>query len=197
MISEGLFRLEALQELANIGGGNAATSLSKLVGKPIQMTIPTVEEMAYEKVFQTLRSEEEVVKAVMMELRGNAGGVFLFVMSEESAADWAGLLFNGEEQSSNELIESALKELVNILVHSFLNAVIQILGVNLLSSVPIMMEDMFGSILSSLYMEQEQYDDQVIILKNAFYCEGDQIEGSLYFVPKPGVLETLVTLLGV
>lgn len=192
-----LLRLDALQELVNIGGGNAATSVSSLIEKPVQMSIPTVAEMDYEEVFETVKSEADNVKAVLMKLTGEGQGTFLFVMSEESAKDWTDLLFQGKQPQSEELMDSALKELVNILVHSFLNAVIQVLGVNLLASVPILIEDMFGSILSSLYMDQQQYDNQVIILKTAFFCEGEHIEGSLYFVPGPGILETLLELMGV
>lgn len=197
MMSESLFRLNALQELVNIGGGNAATSLSKLIGKPVHMSLPTVEEMPYEHVFQSVRSDADFVKAILMPLSDTNQGSFLFVMSEESAEDWTRLLFYGEQNLSKELTDSALQELVNILVHSFLNAVIDLLGVNLMAKVPILIEDMFGSILSSLYMEQQHYDECVIILKTAFFCEGEQIEGSLYFVPGPGILEKLLHLMGV
>src|SRR5699024_2652107 len=114
MMQSTVCKLDALQELVNIGGGHAATSVSKLVGRPIQMDVPTVEEMAYEEVFQHLRAEDEVVKAVLMKLVGNDEGAFLFVMSEESSKDWARLLFAGEENQTAELVESALKELVNI-----------------------------------------------------------------------------------
>lgn len=196
MTSNTLFRLEALQELVNIGGGNAATSLSKLIGKPIRMELPTAGEMSYETVFDTFHSDADSVKAVLITLSEAEQGCFLFVMGKESAADWTRLLFEGAEVSE-ELQESALKELVNIVVHSFLNAVIVLLGLNIIATVPILIEDMFGSILSSLYMEQHQYEERIIILKTAFFCEGEHIGGSLYFVPGPGVLEKLVQLMSV
>ncbi|PJH64246.1 chemotaxis protein CheC, partial [Salmonella enterica] len=40
----------ALKEIINIGGGNAATSLSKLIQQPVKMDVPTLEIMAYEEV---------------------------------------------------------------------------------------------------------------------------------------------------
>ena len=35
--------IDCLREVVNIGGGNAATSLSKLMDKPINMRVPIIE----------------------------------------------------------------------------------------------------------------------------------------------------------
>ena len=98
---------------------------------------------------------------------------------------------------NDELIDSGLKELVNILVSSFLNAVSKMLDANLVSSVPQLIQDMFGAIISSLYIETGQYDENIMIIKNEFYYLGDRMETSLYFVPNPGVLEKLFEKIGV
>lgn len=98
---------------------------------------------------------------------------------------------------SESLAESALKELVNILVHSFLNAIIKLLDIQLSTSVPLLTKDMFGAIMSSVYLEEGQYEDSIMIIKNEFCYAGDRLESSLYFVPQPGVLERMFKLLGV
>lgn len=95
------------------------------------------------------------------------------------------------------MIDSALKELANILVNSFLNAVTKLLDINLLTSIPLLTRDMFGAIVSSVYMESGQYDDTILILKNEFYYMGERMEAALYFVPTPGVLDKLFSVLGV
>ncbi len=188
-------RLDALQEIVNIGGGNAATSLSQLINKSVQMDIPTIEFMEYEKVYETICSEDEQVRAILMKLLGQEG-VFLFVLSPDDAVKIADMVLPESVEASEELVDSANKELVNILVNSFLNALNKMLGVDLIASVPVAAQDMFGSILSSVYIEQEQYDSQIFIIKNEFYSDGNKIEGALYFVPKPGVLEKLFETLG-
>lgn len=192
-----LMRLDALQEVVNIGGGNAATSLAQLIGNPVDMDVPTIEMMDYEQVFTDIRAEDEVVRAVMMRLLGKEEGIFLFVTNPGDAEKLAKMMMPEGIDITSEIIDSAEKELVNILVNSFLNAVMQMIDVHLITSVPMMAEDMFGSILSSVYLEQEQYDNQILILKNKFSSLGHKIEGSLYFVPKPGVLELLLERLGV
>jgi chemotaxis protein CheC len=71
------------------------------------------------------------------------------------------------------------------------------LDINLISSVPAIAVDMFGAILSSAYMESEQFDENVMIIKNEFIYEGDKVDSSLYFIPRPGVLDSLFKLIGV
>lgn len=192
-----LFRLDALQEIINIGGGNAATSLSKLIERKVEMEVPTLEIMEYDQIYQEIRKEDEVVKAVLMNLVGDREyGVFLFVANPVNAEKLAQMITPTEVELTNELIDSAVSEIVNILVHSFMTAIMKIIDIKMVSTVPIMAEDMFGSIISSVYMEQEQYDQQILIIKNEYYSLGHKIEGSLYFVPKPGVLELLLQQLG-
>ncbi|WP_208560880.1 chemotaxis protein CheC [Marinilactibacillus kalidii] len=196
---DSLLRLDALQELVNIGGGNAATSLSKLIDRKVEMDVPTLEIMDYDEVFQKIRGEEEVVKAVLMNALGDEEeyGIFLFVVDPSDADQLASMIMPEGIELTDELIDSSISELVNILVHSFITAVMKVIDTMIISTVPIMLEDMFGSIVSSVYMEQEQYDQNIFIIKNEFYSLGHKIEGSLYFVPKPGVLELLLRHLGV
>ncbi|MFL2121178.1 chemotaxis protein CheC [Marinilactibacillus psychrotolerans] len=194
---EYLFRFDALQEIINIGGGNAATSLSKLIERKVEMEVPTLEIMEYDQIYQEIRKEDEVVKAVLMNLVGDREyGVFLFVANPANAEKLAQLITPAEVELTDELIDSAVNEIVNIIVHSFMTAIMKIIDIKMVSSVPIMAEDMFGSIISSVYMEQEQYDQQILIIKNEYYSLGHKIEGSLYFVPRPGVLELLLQQLG-
>ena len=74
--------VSALKEIINVGGGNAATSLSKLIKKPVKMDVPTLELMEYEEVYQSILADDEEVKVVIMQLLGGEGS-FLFVASPE------------------------------------------------------------------------------------------------------------------
>lgn len=173
-----------LKEVINIGGGNAATSLSQLINQEVKMDVPVLELMEYEEVFKTIRSEDTAVKVVLIRLI-NGEGSFIFVMEPKDAEEIAKMMFSKDMEISEELVDSAVKELVNILVNSFLNATMKILNIDLIASIPVVMMDMFGSVLTSLYMEQNHYDSKIIIIKNEFWSMGEKIEGSLYFVPNP------------
>jgi len=189
--------LDVLKEIINIGGGHAATSLSQLIDKPVHMTVPVIEMMAYEDVYEQIMAEETVIKAIVIKMMGDAEGVFLFTVDQQFSKDLVSMMLPDNTPYSEAMADSALQELVNILVNSFLNAVMKLMDRNLVTSVPLIIEDMFGAIMSSIYMEQNQYDDSIMIIKNEFYYLGDRLESSLYFVPKPGIIEKMLQVLTV
>lgn len=190
-------QLDFIKELINIGGGNAATSISHLIKKPVNMAVPTIELLSYNEVYEKTIAEDIMVNAVVIRMLGDAEGIFLFVSTPESSNNLIDMMIPSETVITEELSDSAIKELVNILVGSFLNAISQIVKINLISSEPFAAEEMFGAILSSVYIESEQYEDNIMIIKNEFFYQGDRINSSLYFVPKPGVLANIFKIIGV
>ncbi len=190
-------QLDVLKELANIGGGNAATAISQLVGKFVNMNVPTIDILDYNDIYEKIMAEDTEVVAVSMSVMGMESGNFLFVTTPKNAEILVRMMMPEGVQLSDELEYSAISELVNIVVTSYLNALSRMLDLSLISSVPALTVDMFGAILSYAYMESEQYDDQVMIIKNEFTYDGAKVESSLYFIPKPGVLDSLFKKIGV
>lgn len=190
-ISTDLFINSALKEVVNIGGGNAATSLSELINQRVRMDVPTLELMEYEEVFENIKAEETAVKVVLIRLIKGEGS-FIFVVEPNDAQELAKIMYSSSDVLSDQLVNSALKELANILVNSFLNATMKVLNTDLIASVPVITEDMFGSVLTSLYMEQSHFDSKIVIIKNEFWSMGEKLEGSLYFVPNPVFIEETI-----
>lgn len=190
-------QIDCLREVVNIGGGNAATSLSRLLNKRIDMTVPIIEVLSYEEVYTSIMAEDKVVNSVIMNMMGDGEGIFVFIASMDATESLAKMMMQSEEEVSDEIKNSALVELVNITVSSFLNATSKMIDANLITSIPFKITDMFGAVLSSVYMETEYFDENIMIIKNEFSYNGNRIETSLYFVPRPGVLEKLFKTLGV
>jgi chemotaxis protein CheC len=185
-----------MKELVNIGGGHAATSISSLINTKVDMIVPLIEIMEYEELYARIMSEDKIVYSVTTQILGNGGGVFLFALPEESANQISQMMLLNSMEKTQELIESSIKELVNIIVNSFLNAISELLNIRLMSSIPNLTIDMFGSIISSLYMAYDQYDEEVLIIKNEFFYSGNQMDAYLYFIPETGVLEKLFKAIG-
>lgn len=190
-------QLDVLKELINIGGGHGATSLSQLITRPVNMSVPIIEIMAYDDLYAQIMAEDETVYGVVSQVYGDAGGVFLFALTEDATEMVTNMMLPSGINATPELKESAVKELVNIMVNSFLMAIGKELNLSIVSSVPMLQVDMFGSLISSLYLALNQYEEQVMIIKNEFLYEGDTLEASLYFIPNEGVLEKLFKLIGV
>ena len=189
-------QIDAMKELVNIGGGHAATSISSLINTKVDMIVPLIEIMEYEELYARIMSEDKIVYSVTTQILGNGGGVFLFALPEESANQISQMMLLNSMEKTQELIESSIKELVNIIVNSFLNAISELLNIRLMSSIPTLTIDMFGSIISSLYMAYDQYDEEVLIIKNEFFYSGNQMDAYLYFIPETGVLEKLFKAIG-
>lgn len=189
-------QIDAMKELVNIGGGHAATSISSLINTKVDMIVPLIEIMEYEELYTRIMSEDKIVYSVTTQILGNGGGVFLFALPEESANQISQMMLLNSMEKTQELIESSIKELVNIIVNSFLNAISELLNIRLMSSIPNLTIDMFGSIISSLYMVYDQYDEEVLIIKNEFFYSGNQMDAYLYFIPETGVLEKLFKAIG-
>lgn len=45
-----VFQMDVLKEVGNIGAGNAATALSQLLNRPIDMGVPTVQMLPLKKL---------------------------------------------------------------------------------------------------------------------------------------------------
>lgn len=190
-------QLDFIKELTNIGGGNAATSISQLIKKPVNMNVPIIEIITYEELYETTMAEDTVVNAVIMKMFGDAEGTFLFVTSDDALDNLIHMMLPEGIALTEELSQSGVKELVNILVTTFINAISKMIDLNLVSSVPVLATEMFGAILSSVYMESEQYDENIMVIKNEFIYLDDIIDASLYFVPKPGVLSKFFEIIGI
>lgn len=185
-------QLDILKELINIGGGNAATSIAQMIETRVHMDLPTLEKMNYEEIFTEIMPEEQIVKAVIVRVGGSLEGMFLFVIENEEIEILLEKLLK-KEISDKELCDSAIREFVNILVNSYLNALSTFMNQRFYSSVPLVVEDMFGALLSSAYLEEEQYEEEFYIIKNEFLLNGNKLESSLYFVPKVGILEKFLS----
>lgn len=192
----GLMEMDALKEVANVGGGNAATAISILVNKTIHMDVPQLEILDYDEIYEQIMDEEEMVMAGAMRIMGDGEGSFLFVVKCEDAKKIFQMMMPGIEEITEPLAFSALGEFVNILGSSYLNAVARLLDVTLISGVPAVTKDMFGAILSTSYIMSDQYDEQVMIIKNEFIYDEMKVESSLYFIPRPGVLDQLIQKIG-
>lgn len=52
------FKMDVLKEVGNIGAGNAATALSQLLGKPIDMAVPKVQLLSFEEITEKVGEQK-------------------------------------------------------------------------------------------------------------------------------------------
>ncbi|WP_345739387.1 chemotaxis protein CheC [Virgibacillus salarius] len=63
---------DVLREIGNIGAGNAATSMSKLLNRKIDMEVPSVNVVSYDEMMELLGGPDEVIVALLFRIQGVA-----------------------------------------------------------------------------------------------------------------------------
>lgn len=145
------FQLDVLKEVGNIGAGHAATALSTLLSKPVDMTVPSVRLVPFESIAESVGGDEQIVLAVFLRVLGDAPGNMFFIMDTASAKNllrsMAGMDITSYEKFS-EMEYSALGEIGNILVGSYVSSLADFTGLSLSPTVPSLAIDMAGAVLS-------------------------------------------------
>jgi chemotaxis protein CheC len=189
--------LDGLKEIVNVGGGNAATSISQMINSRVDMDVPEVEVMAYDELYQKIIADDVEMHAVLSKIVGDIDGALLFVIADESGQKIAKMMLGSDDNPSNEIIASAVTELTNILFNSFLRAIGDMLQIQLIASLPISRYDFFGAIISSAYMAFDHYDEQILVIHNEFTYNNENLDASLFLIPGEGVLDKIFKALGI
>lgn len=161
-------QVDALTEVANIGSGHAATSLSQLVGKKVMVRVPKILTGSLEDVILRIADPNDVVASVLLYFLGDLTGRNLLLFPYEDAQDLTALLMPENQENTVELQESLLKEVANILSCSYMNALGELLGLLILPSVPGMIIDMVGAVLSSVVVEFGKEKDFIFCIETEF-----------------------------
>jgi len=199
------FQLDMLKEIGNIGAGNAATSLSKLINKRVDMQVPSVKIVAFQEVMNIIGGPDQMIVAILFQVQGDISGTVYFILSKNEAEKLINQmipsqqmdLFNGEE--INELSASVLREVGNILTGSYLTALSDFLKVNVHPSIPYFSVDMAGAILTVGLIELSQVTDYAIIIDTKMNGieAGNGVNGQFFFMPEPKSVSKVFKTLGI
>ena len=132
--------LDILKEVSNIGAGHAATALSQLIGRRINLEVPEVVLEDISKVAQIAGGADALVAGLYFQILGDARGNIFMIFPAASARAIVALATGQEELTElrDEMSVSAIKEVGNILASAFLSAIGQLTGLTLIPSVPLL-----------------------------------------------------------
>ena len=187
--------LDLLKEVSNIGAGNAATALARMLGEVITLTIPEVRVLELGAVADALGGPERVVVAIHLGVQGEARGNLLLTFAPDSATQLlARLGLPGSRlESPSPLETSALREVGNILGGTYLTALSRLLHRHLVPTVPGLAVDMAGAVVDLLLSELAGVSSQALVLETTFAeVRGGGVRGSIYFLPHPDGLTALL-----
>lgn len=194
------FQMDVLKEVGNIGAGNAATALSQLLNRPIDMGVPTVQMLPFEEVAEKVGGDERIVVTVFLRVEGEAPGNLFFMMTPEAAK----MLLNRlagfdlkEGLAFTEMEQSALSEIGNILAGSYLSSLADFTKLSMYPTVPGLAIDMAGAILSYGLLQFGEMGDDALLIDTSFFEGEDQVEGQFFLIPDPPSFAKIFESLGV
>ena len=186
-------QLDALRELANIASGTAATSLSQMLGRDVDISVPKAFSLPLADAVDATGDPEETVTGVALPLEGDIEGIVLLLVKADGADTLCGML--GVEADS-EVGESALGEIGNILGAAYLMALSSMTGLSMLPSTPFVVTDMLGSIVASVLAQTVGHGDTALVLDSALDITGEPCAISFLLLPNADAANDLLAPLG-
>ncbi|GKU82494.1 chemotaxis protein CheC [Niallia sp. NCCP-28] len=198
--------MDVLKEIGNIGAGHAATSLSKLLNKKIDMQVPDVQIVSFDEIMELAGGSENIVAGVFLRIEGDVSGSMFFMLPIEQATNFVKDMIGDEsidlqQPPFGELPLSALQELGNILSGSYLSSLSDFTNLSLYPSVPALAIDMAGAIVSYGLIELSQVSDYAIVINTAINEENtsvsESVNGHFFLLPDPTSFHIIFKALGV
>lgn len=194
-------KLDILKEIGNIGAGNATTALSVMLDSNLRMEVPVVKFVDFNEISDMVGGPETIVAAVLTHFTGELQGMTLFILEFEEAKNLAGTMLSKtypeDFQEFDHMDKSALKEVGNILMSSYISSIGTLTNLQLRTEPPAICVDMAGAVLSLPISELGQVSDQALIIDSKFLDNQRPINGFLMFVTDELSFEHIFESLGI
>ena len=174
------FQSDALKEVGNIGIGHATTSLSQMVNKQVGISLPELKLIPLIKVPLLVRNEDPVI-GIILELKGDAKGFLLLLLSKPTAKFLVRLVIGEADVTKgfDEMETSVLKELGNIMGGTYISALSNFLSISIGLSPPSDVYDISDAIINQVVCLMSPDVEDVLFLKTQFDINSEKIDGKI------------------
>lgn len=192
--------LDILKEIGNIGTGNAATALSQMTSKKVEITVPNVSVVEIAKIPFIFKDPEKVTIGIQMIFEEDLNGKLLLIFDSEPAKRILELLigFRNEDLTTlDEMQKSVFSEIGNIVCGSYLVSLSQFTNFYLNSQVPQVTVDMISAIVAESCIEYAEIEDNTILVETNFEIEDQfNVEAYLFLIIEPESIKKLLSSFG-
>lgn len=186
-------QLDALRELANIGSGSASTALSSMLGRAVDISVPTVAALPVAEAVAVAGEPSEPRHGVMVPVVGDFHATVLLLFPDPDARALCGTF--GLDPATEDG-RSMLQEMGNILGTSYINVLAQMVGMALEPEPPQVAFDMLGAMVSSVLLGRGEDLDAALVMDSALTVEGEECSLSFLLLPTGGGVAELLGRLG-
>ena len=198
---EGLsdLHMDVLREIGNIGAGNAATSLSMMLGQAVNMTLPRVHLLDFSEAQNAMGNAEALTYGVLLPLTGDISGMIMFLLDKEFTHLVLNILMGEMYQSFDDLDDmamSAIKEVGNILSGAYVNSISDLTGLDITLGIPSVSIDMAGALLSVPLIHFGAVGEKVLFIEENFSSSEESVKSNVVLFAELESLNLILTKLG-
>ena len=193
-------QMDGFREIGSIGNGNAITALSGLLSEKISMDMPEVDILGFNQAQEKMGEAEEVVGAVLAEMSGELSGIMMLILKEKFIKQIVSKVLSQEMEDileMGEMDQSLLREIGNIMISSYVNALSSLTGLQISLSVPQIAVNMLGGVLSLPMALLGIESDKLMMITGEFYLGGEGMDSNILLLPDISSLNVLMKKLGV
>ena len=165
-----------------------------MLGRSVDISVPSAFVMPMAEAVGTIGDPESEATGVVLGIVGEMPGSVLLLFTPKDAELMCGLL--GVE-AGTEIGVSALMEIGNIVGASYINALGQMIGMELEPTPPAAATDMLGAIVETVLAERAGAGDVALLLDSDLVVEGEDCSVSFLLVPDQGGVDQMLERLGV
>ncbi len=188
---------DTLKELGNIGAAHAATTLSTMLNTTIAIEVPEITIVDLAEMSRYVSDDRAALVAFQIQGEVGGDGFIILYVQNDSIIPLTNIMIgtSGTDRLIGEMDESALKEVGNIMISSFLDAIAALLGIILLPSPPYLTIDMaLAGIQSILAIQNQSLDiNEVMLFQTELLCDEYHINSNLFLLPDQKMLVELLT----
>ena len=186
-------QLDAMRELGNIGSGTAATALSSLIGVPVDIDIARASALPITEAVAAAAPADAAITAVVLPIGGDLDARVIILMAPRTVETVCGLL---GVAAGDEMADSALCEVGNILGASYVRALGTMIGAHLEPRPPELVNDLLRVVLAAALLASGE-DEVALLLESTLTVNDIECSPSFLFVPSAGGLTRIFDRLGV
>lgn len=186
--------LAILSELASIGAGHAATALSDILQQQVFITVPRIHDAPAHLLPKLFGLHEMPTTALYIRLAAGPECDILVMLEAEEARKVAAMMTMAPSVDDLDpmLEASAVEELANIIVGSFLSAISDFISMTLVPAPPIRIVDAFDAILDEILVKNSMIYKRTVIFDISFTTTAQISKCMMLLFPSPDLEKLLL-----
>jgi chemotaxis protein CheC len=187
--------ISMLSEVAREGAVRAGRGLSGLMGQEVSIHIPDVRVGTKADACDAVGGVETIVLGAYLSISGDITGHVMLLFPVARALQCVDLMCGqpiGTTTEPDELAQSAVGELGNIVGSAFVNALADYANLILHPSPPAIIHDMAIAPVESIYAEVLSQGGDVVMIDTVFEDQTGHTAGLLIVAPDPVCMDRLL-----